>query len=77
MKTAEIVTMGRYQAVRLPKGFHFSTSEVMVNRLGDMVVLFPAKGAWDLLARGAANFTEDFMAERRQPPGGAPDKRPQ
>ena len=66
MQKAKLFPNGRSQAVRLPKKFQFSGDEVFVNRLGDMVILFPAGSGWDILAESLDHFTEDFMEERGQ-----------
>ena len=73
MTTAKIFTNGRSQAVRLPKEFRFEEDEVFIRKVGDMVILFPRRRSWDMFFKGLDNFTEDFMAERRQPR--KPDKR--
>ncbi len=67
MNTARVFRTGRSQAVRLPKEFRFEGEEVGINRVGDVVVLFPRRKAWNILAKALASFTEDFMAERNQP----------
>jgi len=67
MNTAKIFTTGRSQAVRLPKEFRFSGSEVGINKVGDLVVLFPRKKGWDVLAKSLESFTSDFMENRNQP----------
>ena len=41
METAKIFENGRSQAVRLPKKFRFNTDEVIVQQLGDAVILVP------------------------------------
>ncbi len=67
MNTAKIFPNGRSQAVRLPKEFQFSTDEVYVNKVGDMVVLFPREQGWQGLAESLDHFTEDYMQTRDQP----------
>jgi antitoxin VapB len=67
MNTAKVFTTGRSQAVRLPKEFRFNEREVGINKIGDLVVLYPRKKAWDVLARSLDVFTADFMADRKQP----------
>jgi virulence-associated protein VagC len=32
-----------------------------------MVILYPRRRGWDLLAKGIERFTADFMSERDQP----------
>ena len=41
MKTAKIFQHGGSQAVRLPKAFRFDTTEVIIEKHGDEVVLKP------------------------------------
>jgi antitoxin VapB len=67
MNTAKLFINGRSQAVRLPKEYRFDEDEVFITKVDDMVILYPRRKGWDLLARGIRRFTEDFMAERDQP----------
>lgn len=43
MQTARIFTNGNSQAVRLPKEFRFEEDEVVIRKIGDMVILLPMK----------------------------------
>ena len=67
MKTAKLFQNGRSQAVRLPKEFRFEDDHVFVKKSGNAVVLLPTKNSWDSLIHSLGKFTDDFMAERRQP----------
>ena len=67
MNTARLFINGRSQAVRLPKEYRFDDDEVFITKVDDMVILYPRRKGWDLLARGIERFTDDFMAERDQP----------
>ena len=67
MNTAKVFTTGRNQSIRLPKEFRFDSDEVMINRFDDLVVLFPRKKGWDIMAGSLGLFTADFMANRKQP----------
>jgi antitoxin VapB len=66
MRKTTVFKSGNSQAVRLPKDFQFSVSEVEILRRGDEVVLRQVPGnlaaAFELLA----SLPEDFMAEGRQ-----------
>ena len=73
MKTAKIFKNGGSQAVRLPKDCQFSTDEVCVRKIGDVVYLYPPDKAWELFEEGLGEFTSDFMAERDQ--GGRAEER--
>jgi len=67
MNTAKLFINGRSQAVRLPKECRFDEDEVFITKVDDMVILYPRRKGWDLLAKGIERFTNDFMADREQP----------
>ena len=52
METAKIFENGRSQAVRLPKKFRFNTDEVIVQQLGDAVILVPKESMWQTFIDG-------------------------
>lgn len=66
MTKAKVFTSGNSQAVRLPKEFRFSGTEVEISRRGDEVILrerrlTPADGF-----RLLVSLPDDFMAGGRQ-----------
>ena len=63
METAKVFTNGGSQAVRLPKNCRFSDSEVLVNRIGDTVILTPKESRWENLISSLDQFTDDFFSE--------------
>ena len=63
METAKIFSNGGSQAVRLPKNCRFEDDEVLVNRIGDVVVLMPKNRKWSSIAAGLSLFTEDFLKD--------------
>ena len=67
MKTAKLFQNGQSQAVRLPKEFRFADDHVFVKKSGNVVMLIPAKNSWDTLIQSLDKFSDDFMAERKQP----------
>lgn len=67
MKTAKLFKNGDSQAVRLPKEFRFDGDEVLIQRVGNAVVLLPKAKSWDVLIDSLAKFPDDFMQERQQP----------
>jgi antitoxin VapB len=68
MQTARIFVNGRSQAVRLPKEFRFSGSDVYIKKIGNMVVLLPKDDPWAPLINSLDQFSDDFMKTRDQPP---------
>ncbi|MBQ9438671.1 MAG: AbrB/MazE/SpoVT family DNA-binding domain-containing protein [Lachnospiraceae bacterium] len=65
MMTAKVFENGRSQAIRLPKECRFSSDEVMVNKIGDIVLLLPKKNKWESFMRAIDMFSEDFMVDGR------------
>ena len=66
MLTAKIFENGRSQAVRLPKECRFSSDEVLVNKIGDIVILLPKSSNWDSFAAAIDMFSDDFMDDKRE-----------
>lgn len=67
MHTARIFTNGNSQAVRLPKEFRFDADEVVIRKVGDMVVLFPKKYSAARLKALLDSFDREFAIAREQP----------
>ena len=65
MMTAKVFKNGRSQAIRLPKECRFSSDEVVVNKIGDIVILLPKQNKWDSFMRAIDLFSDDFMADER------------
>lgn len=66
MTTAKIFTNGRSQAVRLPKEYRFKDNEVFINKIGDIIVIFPKNKSWKSFVKSLDSFTGDYMEERKQ-----------
>lgn len=62
---AKVFTNGGSQAVRLPKDFRFSDTEILVNKVGDAVILTPKDSKWQAMLESLDMFTDDFMKEGR------------
>ena len=66
METAKIFENGRSQAVRLPKKFRFNTDEVVVQKLGNAVILVPKDSLWQTFTDGVDSFTDDIFKNGRE-----------
>ena len=64
MQTAKIFITGRSQAVRLPQAFQFHAQEVIIQHLGNGVLLMPKNNNWQSLREAVAEFEPDFVLER-------------
>lgn len=67
MTTAKVFMNGRSQAIRLPKEFRVQGDEVFLKRTteGFLVV---ERDPWEVFAEGCRELSDDFLAERTQPP---------
>jgi antitoxin VapB len=65
MQKAKLFQNGRSQAVRLPKEFQFSGSDVYIQKHGEAVILIPREKAWDVFLEGLNGFSDDFMMDGR------------
>ena len=66
MMTAKVFENGRSQAVRLPKEYRFSDEEVIINKIGDVVILMPKSDKWDSFIKALDMFSDDFMRSGRE-----------
>jgi antitoxin VapB len=69
MQTAKLFQNGRSQAVRLPKECKFEGNDVLVQKVGDSVIIFPKDKVWETFLNGLNGFTDDFMKEGSGQPG--------
>ena len=60
-RTAKIFMNNRSQAVRLPKEFQFSTSEVFIRRQGDEVILSARPKDWSGYLASGSVASDGFM----------------
>ena len=67
MKTAKLFKNGQSQAVRLPKEFRMTGSEVYIKKQGDAIVLIPKDKSWRPLFDSLNHFAKDFKIKRNQP----------
>ena len=67
MQTTRVFTNGNSQAVRLPVDFRFEGGEVVIKKVGDMVILFPKKYKGARFKALLDAFDADFHIERAQP----------
>ena len=63
MEVAKVFSNGGSQAVRLPKSCRFDQDEVLVNRIGSVVILMPKNDPWAPMVQSLDMFTDDFLAD--------------
>jgi len=69
MQTARVFKSGNSQAIRLPKEFRLSGSEVYIKKMGNCVVIIPKDDPWKVVEESVGKFTADiFSGGREQSP---------
>ena len=63
VEVAKIFSNGGSQAVRLPKNCRFDQDEVLVSRIGNVVILMPKNDPWAPMMKSLDMFTDDFLAD--------------
>lgn len=66
-RVTRVFANGNSQAVRLPLEFRFEGGEVVIKKVGDMVILFPKKYKGARFKELLSAFDADFEIERTQP----------
>ena len=65
MRTAKIFKNGRSQAVRIPKDYAFEgVTELAVRKVGEKLILEPARKSWLTLNDDSEPVGDDFLADR-------------
>ena len=68
MKIAKLLKIGQNQVLEIPEEYSLEEEEVIINKIGDILLITPKSKAEDVFLAGAVSFTEDFMPDgRRQP----------
>ena len=74
LNTTHPFITGRSQAIRIPKEYRFADDEeLVINRVGDSLIITPKKALASTFFTGAGMLDEDFMADGR--PQEIPTKR--
>lgn len=68
MHTTKVFLSGNSQAVRLPKEYNFNEKELLIQKIGNTVILKPIKDPWDSLRISLSLFTEDVFSDGREQP---------
>jgi len=68
MHTAKVFKSGNSQAVRLPKEFQIGEEEVLIQRVGNSIILTPKSDPWRAFRESLNEFSDDFMENGRNQP---------
>ena len=68
MECVKIVTDDRGQSIQLPEACRFAEDEILVERVGDAVLLIPLDARRRAVLEALDMFTDDFLAEEIEDP---------
>ncbi|MBR5913224.1 MAG: hypothetical protein IKZ58_02510 [Selenomonadaceae bacterium] len=66
MESAEIFVEGDSQTIKLPKDYKFKSNKVMVNQIGEVIMLVPQENPMTGVLASLDMFTTDFMESGRK-----------
>ncbi len=65
LHTTKPFMSGRSQAIRIPKEYQFDDTEVIINRVGDSLIITPKSSLKGAFFTGLSMLTDDFLADGR------------
>ena len=68
MKTVKLFSTDQNQVLEIPEEYSFTDEEVIINKIGDILLITPKSKAEDEFLAGVASFTDDFMSDGRLQP---------
>ena len=68
MKTVKVFKSGNSQAVRIPREYQVAGKELMINKIGNTIILFPTDDPWKVFRNSMKEFSDDFFADGRKQP---------
>jgi antitoxin VapB len=68
MQITRIFKSGNSQAIRIPKKYQVEGDELIINKIGNTLILFPKDDPWELFKKSLTEFSDDFFADGRNQP---------
>ncbi|MCQ2361509.1 MAG: type II toxin-antitoxin system VapB family antitoxin [Acidaminococcaceae bacterium] len=60
---AKVFENGRSQAIRIPKEYRVNADEVMIRKIGNVLMIAPRDAGWDEFFEAMGNFSADYMED--------------
>jgi antitoxin VapB len=68
MKTTKVFKSGNSQAVRIPREYQINEKEVIINKIGNTIIIFPSDDPWELFKKSLREFSGDIFSNGRKQP---------
>ena len=65
LHTTKPFMSGRSQAIRIPKEYQFEDTEVVINRIGESLMITPKTALQNAFYTGLSMLSDDYLAEGR------------
>ena len=65
MYTTKVFKSGNSQAVRIPKEYQIDTDELFINKIGNVIIIFPKNDPWELFKQSLESFSDDYFINGR------------
>ena len=63
MKIAKLIKTDQNQVLEIPEEYSLAEEEVIINKIGEMLMITPKSKAEEVFLAGVVSFTDDFMAD--------------
>ena len=60
MITAKVFKSGNSQAIRLPKEYRLESDEILINRIGNVLISIPKDDPWSIFSQGIKEIGDDY-----------------
>jgi antitoxin VapB len=68
MQSTKVFKSGNSQAIRIPQEYQVDEEELMINKIGNTIVLFPKNDPWELFKKSLTEFSDDYFKDGRNQP---------
>lgn len=68
MQTVKVFQSGNSQAIRIPKEYAFSDTELFIHKVGSSIILTSKDDIWSSFRNSINNFSDDLFSEGREQP---------
>lgn len=65
MDTVRVQYDGNFQTINIPDNYKFSTDELFIHKIGNVIMLLPKNDQWAGVFMGLDMFSDDFMEDGR------------
>ncbi len=65
MDVVSVINDNKGQSINIPDNYKFSTDELYINKIGNVIMLLPKNDQWAGVFMGMDLFSDDFMEDGR------------